>query len=58
MVRPKLDKVYICECTKEHRIKAILQAKMNYCYSCGKSIDKELVNKLLEEYKEEKKINK
>lgn len=46
----KLESMYRCSCGKEHRVKAILAAKMNYCYSCGKEIDKNIIENILEKY--------
>ena len=51
----KMQKIYICECNHEFKVKSILTAKMNYCYECGREIDKDKVNSLLEEYNSEKK---
>lgn len=50
-MKEKMETLYYCPCGKELKVKAILVAKMNYCYICGKAIDQEYVNELLDEYK-------
>lgn len=49
------DELYYCKCGTKHRIKSIICAKMNYCYSCGIELDKEYCYDVIEEYRRKRK---
>lgn len=46
--KSKLTETYRCRCGKEHKVKSILMAKMKYCYSCGKEIEKDRLKMILD----------
>ncbi|MBS5926153.1 MAG: hypothetical protein ACLS2V_12630 [Clostridium paraputrificum] len=52
------DELYYCKCGTKFKVKSIMYAKMNYCYTCGIKIDKEYCRDVIEEYRRKKKRTK